>query len=103
MVYPGVSPGRVLVLGGGIVGTQAAKMAAGLGAEVTIMDINLNRLHQLSDIILLALNDLSNEYNIRNEIKTSDLIVGAVLIPGAKAQSCDQRDAKRNACGNSSC
>lgn len=90
---PGVSPGRVLVLGGGIVGTQAAKMAAGLGAEVTIMDINLNRLRQLSDIMPANVKTIySNEYNIRNEIKTSDLIVGAVLIPGAKAPSLITRD-----------
>lgn len=90
---PGVSPGRVLVLGGGIVGTQAAKMAAGLGAEVTIMDINLNRLRQLSDIMPANVKTIfSNEYNIRNEIKTSDLIVGAVLIPGAKAPSLVTRE-----------
>ncbi len=90
---PGVSPGRVLILGGGIVGTQAAKMAAGLGAEVTIMDINLNRLRQLSDIMPANVKTIySNEYNIRNEIKTSDLIVGAVLIPGAKAPSLVTRE-----------
>lgn len=90
---PGVSPGRVLILGGGIVGTQAAKMAAGLGAEVTIMDINLNRLRQLSDIMPANVKTIySNEYNIRHEIKTSDLIVGAVLIPGAKAPSLVTRE-----------
>lgn len=85
---PGVSPGRVLILGGGIVGTQAAKMAAGLGAEVTIMDINLNRLRQLSDIMPANVKTIySNAYNIKNAIKDHDLIVGAVLIPGAKAPS----------------
>lgn len=83
---PGVAPGRVLILGGGIVGTQSAKMAAGLGAEVTIMDISLNRLRQLADIMPANVKTIySNEYNIRKAIKDHDLIVGAVLIPGAKA------------------
>jgi alanine dehydrogenase len=83
---PGVEPGKVLILGGGIVGTQAAKMAAGLGAQVTIMDINLNRLRELADIMPANVNTVySNEYNIRRLIKDADLIVGAVLIPGAKA------------------
>ncbi|BDD05797.1 alanine dehydrogenase [Aureibacter tunicatorum] len=83
---PGVKPAKVLVLGGGIVGTQAAKMAAGLGADVTIMDISLPRLRELDDIMPANVKTLmSNEYNIREEIKTSDLIIGAVLIPGAKA------------------
>lgn len=83
---PGVPPGNVLILGGGIVGTQAAKMAAGLGANVTIMDINLNRLRELADILPANVTTVySNEYNIRKYIKESDLIVGAVLIHGAKA------------------
>ncbi len=83
---PGVPPGKVMILGGGIVGTQAAKMAAGLGAQVTILDINLNRLRHLSDIMPANVTTLySNEYNIRKLIKESDLIIGAVLIPGAKA------------------
>ena len=83
---PGVPPGKVMILGGGIVGTQAAKMAAGLGAQVTILDINLNRLRQLADILPANVTTLySNEYNIRQQIKESDLIIGAVLIPGAKA------------------
>jgi alanine dehydrogenase len=83
---PGVKPANVLVLGGGIVGTQAAKMAAGLGANVTMMDISLNRLRQLDDIMPANVSTrYSNEYNIRKEIKEADLIVGAVLIPGAKA------------------
>ena len=90
---PGVSPGRVLILGGGIVGTQAAKMAAGLGAEVTIMDINLNRLRQLSDIMPANVKTIySNAYNIKNAIKDHDLIVGAVLIPGAKAPNLITRE-----------
>ena len=83
---PGVPPGKVLILGGGIVGTQAAKMAAGLGAQVTILDINLERLRYLADVMPANVTTLySNEYNIRRLIKNHDLIVGAVLIPGAKA------------------
>ena len=83
---PGVPAGKVMILGGGIVGTQAAKMAAGLGAQVTILDINLDRLRYLSDIMPANVTTLySNEYNIRRLIKKSDLIIGAVLIPGAKA------------------
>jgi alanine dehydrogenase len=83
---PGVKPAHVLVLGGGIVGTQAAKMAAGLGAQVTIMDVSLARLRYLSDIMPPNVQTMmSNEYNIRDMIKISDLIIGAVLIPGAKA------------------
>jgi alanine dehydrogenase len=83
---PGVKPAQVLVLGGGIVGTQAAKMAAGLGANVTIMDVNINRLRQLSEILPANVNTLfANSYNIAAQAKQADLIVGAVLIPGAKA------------------
>ncbi len=83
---PGVPPANVLILGGGVVGTQAAKMAAGLGANVTIMDINLQRLRYLSDVMPAnVMTQYSNEYNIRKAIKYHDLIVGAVLIPGAKA------------------
>ena len=83
---PGVKPAEVVVLGGGIVGTQAAKMAAGLGANVTIMDISLARLRQLDDIMPANVDTLiSNEYNIKNAVKTADLVIGGVLIPGAKA------------------
>ncbi len=83
---PGVPPAKVLILGGGIVGTQAAKMAAGLGAQVTILDINLNRLRYLADVMPPNVTtQFSNEYNIRQLIPDHDLIVGAVLIPGAKA------------------
>ncbi len=90
---PGVEPGKVLILGGGIVGTQAAKMAAGLGAQVTIMDISLPRLRYLSDIMPPNVTTMySNEYNIRRLIGTQDLIVGAVLIPGAKAPHLITRD-----------
>jgi alanine dehydrogenase len=90
---PGVPSGKVLILGGGIVGTQAAKMAAGLGARVVIMDISLNRLRQLSDIMPANVTTiLSNEYNIKEAIKDADLVVGAVLIPGAKAPHLITRD-----------
>lgn len=90
---PGVKPAEVLVLGGGIVGTQAAKMAAGLGAHVTIMDVSLPRLRQLDDIMPANVDTMmSNEYNIREMIQRADLIVGAVLIPGAKAPNLITRD-----------
>lgn len=90
---PGVPPGRVLVLGGGIVGTQAAKMAAGLGAAVTILDVNLSRLRYLSDIMPSnVVTMFSNEYNIRKLLPQHDLIVGAVLIPGAIAPKLIKRD-----------
>lgn len=90
---PGVAPGKVLVLGGGIVGTEAAKMAAGLGADVTIMDINLPRLRYLNDTMPANVNTVySNEYNIRQHIQEADLIVGAVLIPGAKAPKLITRE-----------
>ncbi|MBW7844228.1 MAG: alanine dehydrogenase [Bacteroidia bacterium] len=90
---PGVRPANVLVLGGGIVGTQAAKMAAGLGADVTIMDISLPRLRELDDILPANVKKVySNEHNIREAVKFADLIIGAVLIPGAKAPSLVRRD-----------
>lgn len=90
---PGVPPAKVLVLGGGIVGTQAAKMAAGLGAAVTILDINLARLRHLADIMPPNVTtEYSNEYNIRRLIQNHDLIIGAVLIPGAKAPNLISRD-----------
>jgi len=85
---PGVKPANVIVLGGGVVGTQAAKMAAGLGANVTIFDINLDRLRTLDDIMPKNVNtQFSNTYNIKESIKNAHLIIGAVLIPGAKAPS----------------
>jgi len=83
---PGVRPAKVLIIGGGVVGTNAAKIAAGMGADVTIMDNNLQRLRYLDDIMPANVNTfMSNEYNIRELLPTHDLIVGAVLIPGAKA------------------
>jgi alanine dehydrogenase len=85
---PGVLPGKVLILGGGVVGTNAAKMAAGLGARVGIMDINLDRLRYLDDVMPKNVHTLfSTRYAIRKQIEDSDLVIGAVLIPGAKAPS----------------
>ncbi|OYU96989.1 MAG: alanine dehydrogenase [Bacteroidetes bacterium B1(2017)] len=90
---PGVKPAQVLILGGGIVGIQAAKMAAGMAADVTIMDISIPRLRELDDILPANVKTVfSNEYNIREAVKTADLIVGAVLIPGAKAPHLITRD-----------
>jgi alanine dehydrogenase len=90
---PGVAPGKVLILGGGIVGIQAAKMAAGLGAHVTILDVNLQRLRHINDIMPHhVVTEFSSEYNIRRLIPNHDLIVGAVLIPGAKAPNLITRD-----------
>ncbi len=90
---PGVPPGKVLILGGGVVGTQAAKMAAGLGADVTILDISLSRLRYLADVMPANVSMIySNEYNIKHLSKESDLIVGAVLIPGAKAPNLISRE-----------
>lgn len=83
---PGVEPGKVVILGGGVVGTNAAKMAAGTGAQVTILDISLDRLRYLDDVLPANVTELhSNPFNVREQIRTADLVVGAVLIPGAKA------------------
>ncbi|MGC3948708.1 MAG: alanine dehydrogenase [Chryseolinea sp.] len=90
---PGVHPARVVILGGGVVGTNAAKIAAGMGADVTIMDVNIDRLRYLDDVMPTNVRTLvSNEYAIRAIIKESDLIIGGVLIPGAKAPKLITRD-----------
>ncbi|WP_258103358.1 alanine dehydrogenase [Marinoscillum sp. MHG1-6] len=90
---PGVRAAKVMILGGGVVGTNAAKMAAGMGADVTILDVNLPRLRYLDDVMPANVDTLmSNEYNIRELISTHDLIVGSVLIPGAKAPHLITRD-----------
>jgi alanine dehydrogenase len=90
---PGVAPAKVVVLGGGIVGTQAAKMAAGFGAQVTIMDVSLPRLRYLSDVMPANVTTLmSNHYNVCEAIAQADLVIGAVLIPGAKAPHLITRD-----------
>ncbi|WP_067144839.1 alanine dehydrogenase [Pseudotamlana agarivorans] len=90
---PGVPPAKVLILGAGIVGYQAAKMAAGLGAHVVIMDINMKALRYVSDSMPNnVISEFSSEYNIRKHIKDADLIVGGVLIKGAKAPKLITRD-----------
>ena len=83
---PGVKRGKVCIIGGGVAGTNAAKIAVGLGAEVTILDLSQERLAQLDDLFGNSVSTLmSNPYNIANEVKHADLVIGAVLIPGAKA------------------
>lgn len=83
---PGVAPAEVVIVGGGIVGTNAAKMALGLGASVTLLDISADRLRQLDDQFQGRLKTLmSNSYNLAEAVKKADLVVGAVLIPGARA------------------
>jgi len=90
---PGVEPAEVLILGGGIVGTNAAKIAAGMGAKVTIMDIDVERLRYLDDVMPPnVVTMMSNEYNIRQKLKTADLVVGAILVIGARAPVLISRD-----------
>ena len=90
---PGVPPGRVVILGGGIVGINAAKMAAGMGAQVTILDISLERLRYLSDVMPANVVLIhSNRHNILDQIRTADLVVGAVLVTGAKAPRLVRRE-----------
>lgn len=83
---PGVEPAKVVIIGGGIVGTNAAKMAVGMGAEVTILDKSAKRLAYLDDIFGGRVKTImSNQYNIAKEVKNADLVIGAVLVAGAKA------------------
>lgn len=90
---PGVKPARVFVIGAGVVGTAAARTAAGTGADVTICDISLKRLTYLADVMPKNVKTLmSSEYNIRQELKRADLVIGSVLIPGAKAPKLVTRD-----------
>jgi len=90
---PGVAPAHVVVLGGGIVGTNAAKVAAGLGANVVIMDINLDRLRYLDDVMPANVHTVfSDPHTVRDHLLQADLVVGAVLIPGAKAPRLVTRD-----------
>jgi alanine dehydrogenase len=90
---PGVPPGKVLILGAGISGIQAAKMAAGLGAHVTILDINMKRLRYVNDVMPNhVVTEFSSEFNIRKHIQNHDLIVGAVLVAGKKAPKLISRD-----------
>jgi alanine dehydrogenase len=90
---PGVAPAHCVIIGGGIVGHNAAKMAVGLGAHVTIIDKNLNRLRELDDIYSSQIVTLaSNAYTIRESLQDADLVVGAVLIPGASAPKLVRRE-----------
>lgn len=83
---PGVPPAKVVIIGGGTVGTNAAKMAVGAGADVTVLDTNVERLRQLDDLFFGKLRTRkSTAFNVMEEVKTSDLLIGAVLIPGARA------------------
>lgn len=90
---PGVMPAKVLILGGGVVGTNAAKMAAGMGADVIIADLNINRLRYLDDVMPKNVHTVvSSDYVLRELVKTHDLIIGGVLVPGAKAPKLITRD-----------
>jgi alanine dehydrogenase len=90
---PGVAPAKVVILGGGIVGINAAKMAAGMGAKVVILDISLERLRYLSDVMPANVQTIhSNRHNVLEQIATADLVVGGVLIPGAVAPKLIRRE-----------
>lgn len=90
---PGVKKGKVTVIGGGVVGTNAARVAVGMGADVTIIDLSADRLRQLEEIFGSSVQTLmSNPYNIAEAVKASDLVIGAVLIPGAKAPKLVSED-----------
>ena len=94
---PGVEPAVVTVLGGGIVGTNAAKLAAGLGAQVNILDINMERLRYLDDIMPENVTTIySNQHNLLNALTYTDLLIGAVLIPGAKAPKLIKKEMLQN-------
>jgi alanine dehydrogenase len=89
---PGVAPANVLVIGGGVVGTNSAKMAAGLGARVTILDTSLERLRYLSDVMPANVEMIySNRHNLLEKLALADVVVGAVLLPGAKAPKLIKR------------
>src|SRR6266404_5300192 len=90
---PGVLPAEVLIIGGGVVGANAAKMAAGLGARVTLLDLSLDRLRYLADVLPSNVDLLySNRYNLIEQLRRADLVIGAVLLPGAKAPKLVRRD-----------
>jgi alanine dehydrogenase len=90
---PGVEQGHVLVIGGGIVGSNAARMAAGLGARVTILDLSLNRLRYLADVMPANVTVIySNRQNLLDNLATADIVVGGVLLPGAKAPKLVRRE-----------
>lgn len=90
---PGVLPAKVVILGGGVVGSNAARIAAGFGAHVTILDVNLGRLRYLADVMPANVDTLfSNRHTILEQLEGTDLLVGAVLVPGAKAPSLVRRE-----------
>jgi alanine dehydrogenase len=90
---PGVAPANVVIIGGGVVGINAAKMAAGFGARVTILDLSLDRLRYLSDVMPANVELIySNRHNLLERLETADLVVGAVLVPGAKAPKLVRRE-----------
>lgn len=90
---PGVEPASVVILGGGIVGSNAARMAAGLGARTIILDVSLNRLRYLADVMPANVTPLySNRHNILEQIEKADIVIGAVLLPGAKAPNLIRRE-----------
>jgi len=90
---PGVAPAHITILGGGIVGTNAARIAAGFKADVAILDVNLDRMRYLDDVMPPNVNVLfSDRYTIREQLRLADLVIGAVLIPGAKAPYLVRRD-----------
>ena len=85
---PGVMPGKVLILGGGVVGTQSARVAAGLGARVSVLDTSLSRLRHLADTMPANVHPLySTRYSVRKQLQDSDLVIGAVLVPGGRTPS----------------
>ncbi len=90
---PGVLPADVLIIGGGVVGANAAKMAAGLGARVTLLDLSLDRLRYLADVLPPNVDLLySNRHNLLERLRVADLVIGAVLLPGAKAPKLVRRE-----------
>ncbi|PYP44836.1 MAG: alanine dehydrogenase [Gemmatimonadetes bacterium] len=90
---PGVLPAEVLIIGGGVVGANAAKMAAGLGARVTLLDLSLDRLRYLADVLPSNVDLVySNRHNLVEQLRRADLVIGAVLLPGAKAPKLVRRD-----------
>jgi alanine dehydrogenase len=90
---PGVAPAEVAIIGGGVVGINAAKMAAGMGANVTILDLSLDRLRYLDDVLPANVTTVySNRFNILDAVKRADLVIGAVLLPGAKAPRLIRRE-----------
>lgn len=90
---PGVEPGRIVILGGGVVGFNSAKMAVGIGADVVILDVNLQRLRYIDDIFRGRVKTImSNNHNIVEAVRSADLVIGSVLIPGARAPHLIERN-----------